>query len=318
MAMKCRRRVVLLGVFSIALIVLFIFTGISKGNYDYVLPRRFLKVLAISLTAGSIAFSSMIFQTITNNRILTPSVLGLDSLYMFIQTFVVFIFGANSMVVMSSNFNFLISVSLMVVFSMILYKFLFKREDKNIFFLLLTGLIFGTLFQSLAAFMQTIIDPNAFLVIQDKMFASFNKVNTDVILISIIVILLVIAYIYDYVKVLDVMLLGREQAINLGVSYDKVVKKMLIVVSILVSISTALVGPITFLGLLSVNLTYEFINTYKHKYLIIGSVFISIIALVGGQFIVERFLNFGTTLSVIINFIGGIYFMYLLLKESKL
>lgn len=316
--MKCRRRVVLLGVFSIALIVLFIFTGISKGNYDYVLPRRFLKVLAISLTAGSIAFSSMIFQTITNNRILTPSVLGLDSLYMFIQTFVVFIFGANSMVVMSSNFNFLISISLMVVFSMILYKFLFKREDKNIFFLLLTGLIFGTLFQSLAAFMQTIIDPNAFLVIQDKMFASFNKVNTDVILISIIGILLVIAYIYDYVKVLDVMLLGREQAINLGVSYDKVVKKMLIVVSILVSISTALVGPITFLGLLSVNLTYEFINTYKHKYLIIGSVFISIIALVGGQFIVERFLNFGTTLSVIINFIGGIYFMYLLLKESKL
>ncbi|APH16032.1 fecCD transport family protein [Clostridium sporogenes] len=316
--MKCRRRVVLLGVFSIVLIVLFIFTGISKGNYDYVLPRRFLKVLAISLTAGSIAFSSMIFQTITNNRILTPSVLGLDSLYMFIQTFVVFIFGANSMVVMSSNFNFLISISLMVVFSMILYKFLFKREDKNIFFLLLTGLIFGTLFQSLAAFMQTIIDPNAFLVIQDKMFASFNKVNTDVILISIIVILLVIAYIYDYVKVLDVMLLGREQAINLGVSYDKVVKKMLIVVSILVSISTALVGPITFLGLLSVNLTYEFINTYKHKYLIIGSVFISIIALVGGQFIVERFLNFGTTLSVIINFIGGIYFMYLLLKESKL
>ncbi|AJD27898.1 iron chelate uptake ABC transporter family permease subunit [Clostridium botulinum] len=316
--MKCRKRVVLLGVFSIALIILFIFTGISKGNYDYVLPRRLLKVLAISLTAGSIAFSSMIFQTIANNRILTPSVLGLDSLYMFIQTFVVFILGANNKAVMNSNFNFLISISLMVVFSMILYRFLFKREDKNIFFLLLTGLIFGTLFQSLAAFMQTIIDPNAFLVIQDKMFASFNKVNTDVLLISIIGILLVLAYVYDYVKVLDVMLLGREQAINLGVSYDKVVKKMLIVVSILVSISTALVGPITFLGLLSVNLTYEFINSYKHKYLIIGSVFISIIALVGGQFLVERFLNFGTTLSVIINFIGGIYFMYLLLKESKL
>ncbi|HCL4437806.1 iron ABC transporter permease [Clostridium botulinum] len=316
--MKCRRRVVLLGVFSIALIILFIFTGISKGNYDYVLPRRILKVLAISLTAGSIAFSSMIFQTIANNRILTPSVLGLDSLYMFIQTFVVFILGANNKAVMNSNFNFLISISLMVVFSMILYRFLFKREDKNIFFLLLTGLIFGTLFQSLAAFMQTIIDPNAFLVIQDKMFASFNKVNTDVLLISIIGILLVLAYVYDYVKVLDVMLLGREQAINLGVSYDKVVKKMLIVVSILVSISTALVGPITFLGLLSVNLTYEFINSYKHKYLIVGSVFISIIALVGGQFLVERFLNFGTTLSVIINFIGGIYFMYLLLKESKL
>ena len=316
--MKCRRRIFLLGVFSISLILLFIFTGISKGNYDYVLPRRILKILAISLTAGSIAFSSMIFQTITNNRILTPSVLGLDSLYIFIQTFVVFIFGANSKLVMNNNFNFLISIIFMIIFSMILYKCLFKREDNNIFFLLLTGLILGTLFQSLAAFMQTIIDPNAFLVIQDKMFASFNKINTDVLFISIIGILLIIAYVYDYVKVLDVMLLGREQSINLGVCYDKVVKKMLIVVSILVSISTALVGPITFLGLLSVNLTYEFIDTYKHKYLIVGSVLISIIALVGGQLLVERFLNFGTTLSVIINFIGGIYFMYLLLKESKL
>lgn len=259
----------------------------------------------------------MIFQTIANNRILTPSVLGLDSLYMFIQTFVVFILGANNKAVMNSNFNFLISISLMVMFSMILYRFLFKREDKNIFFLLLTGLIFGTLFQSLAAFMQTIIDPNAFLVIQDKMFASFNKVNTDVLLISIIGILLVLAYVYDYVKVLDVMLLGREQAINLGVSYDKVVKNAYSCFNISIYIYS-ISRTYNFLGLLSVNLTYEFINSYKHKYLIIGSVFISIIALVGGQFLVERFLNFGTTLSVIINFIGGIYFMYLLLKESKL
>ncbi|MBU5591519.1 iron chelate uptake ABC transporter family permease subunit [Clostridium sp. MSJ-4] len=315
--MKHRRRVVLLGVFAIVLIILFIFIGANKNNYDYVLPRRALKVLAISLTAGSIAFSSMIFQTITNNRILTPSVLGLDSLYMFIQTFVVFIFGANNIAIMNNNVNFLVSVALMVLFSMILYKLLFIGEEKSIFFLLLAGLIFGTLFQSLSSFMQMLINPNEFLIIQDKMFASFNSINTDILLISIIGVLLVIAYVYDYVKVLDVMSLGREQAINLGVSYDKVVKKMLIVVAILVSISTALVGPITFLGLLVVNLTYEYIKTYKHRYLITGSIFIGIIALVGGQLIVERFLNFGTTLSVIINFIGGVYFMYLLLKESK-
>ena len=162
-----------------------------------------------------------------------------------------------------------------------------------------------------------VIDPNEFLIIQDKMFASFNNINTDILLISIIGILLIIAYAYDYFKVLDVLSLGKEQAINLGVPYNKVVKRMLIVISILVSISTALVGPITFLGLLAVNLTYEYIRTYKHKYLIITSVFISIIALVGGQFIVERLLNFGTPLSVIINFTGGIYFIHLLLKESK-
>lgn len=314
--MKHKRKIILLGIISIIVILLFIFIGVNKNNLSYVVPKRSLKVLTIGLTAGAIAFSSMIFQTITNNRILTPSVLGLDSLYMFIQTFVVFIFGSKNVTVMNRNVNFIISVSVVVLFSMGLYKLLFRKEEKGVFFLLLTGLIFGTLFQSLSDFMQMVIDPNEFLIIQDKMFASFNNINTDILLISIIGILLVIAYAYDYFKVLDVLSLGKDQAISLGVSYNKVVKRMLIVISILVSISTALVGPITFLGLLAVNLTYEYIRTYKHKYLIITTVFISIIALVGGQFIVERLLNFGTPLSVIINFTGGIYFIHLLLKES--
>ena len=259
----------------------------------------------------------MIFQTITNNRILTPSVLGLDWLYIFIQTVIVFIFGAKSIVIVNNNLNFILSVGIMMVFAIILYKLLFKREDSSIFFLLLVGLIFGTLFQSLASFMQMIINPNEFLIIQDKMFASFNNVNTDVLMLSSIVVILTIAYSYEYIKILDVLSLGRDEAINLGVSYDKVVKRMLVVVVILVSVSTTLVGPITFLGLLVVNLTKEFFNTYKHKYLLLGSMLISIIALVGGQFIVERIFTLKTPLSVIINFIGGIYFMYLLLKENK-
>jgi iron complex transport system permease protein len=114
-----------------------------------------------------------------------------------------------------------------------------------------------------------------------------------------------------------VLSLGREHAINLGVDYDLVVKKLLIVVAILIAISTALVGPITFLGLLVVNVTHEFYKTYKHKHLIIGSILISILALVGGQFIVEKIFTFSTTVSVIVNFIGGVYFIYLLLKENR-
>jgi iron complex transport system permease protein len=218
---------------------------------------------------------------------------------------------------MNTNVNFLVSVSLMVIFSLFLYKFLFKREGSNIYFLLLIGLIFGTFFQSLSSFMQVLIDPNEFQIVQGKMFASVNNVRTELLVTSIIGILLVLAYVYKELKLLDVLSLGREEAINLGVDYDKVVKKLLIVIAILVSISTALVGPITFLGLLVVNVARECLRTYRHKYLIAGSIFISIIALVGGQLIVERLFEFNTTLSVIVNFVGGVYFIYLLLKESK-
>jgi len=308
-----------IGILTIVAIVLIaIFMSIdASGNWDYVLPRRLKKILAIVLTGAIIAFSTLVFQTITNNRILTPSIIGLDSLYMFIQTFVIFIFGSTHMTLMNKNVNFLISAGLMVLFAGLLYKWLFKREGQNIYFLLLIGLIFGTLFNSLSTFMQVLIDPNEFQVVQDKMFASFNNVNTDLLVISFVLVIAVAVYFWRYMKYLDVLALGRDQAINLGVPYDFVVKRFLIIIAILVSIATALVGPITFLGLLVVNLAHQVMKTYQHKYLIVGSVLISIVSLVGGLLIVERVFTFSTTLSVIVNFIGGVYFIYLLLKENK-
>ncbi|WGU93989.1 iron chelate uptake ABC transporter family permease subunit [Paenibacillus dendritiformis] len=305
-----------LAVLALTLIGLFLFFKLGD-NWDYVLPKRTIKVLAIVLTGASIAFATTVFQTITNNRILTPSILGLDSLYMLIQTIVIFVFGSKTLMMMNSNVDFLVSVGLMVVFSGLLFKLIFKGENQNIYFLLLIGIIFGTFFGSMSTFMQVLIDPAEFMIVQDKMFASFNHVNTKLLLMGGVLLLLVTLYFLRFIKYLDVLALGREQAINLGVNYDYVVKRLLFIVTVLISISTALVGPITFLGLLVVNVTYQFLKTYRHSYLIAGSVLISIIALVGGQLIVERIFTFSTTLSVIINFVGGVYFIYLLLKENK-
>lgn len=311
-----KRKIGFLIIISAILILLFVFLGVNASNWQYFLSRRGPKVIAIVLTGASISFSSLIFQTVTNNRILTPSALGLDSLYVFIQTAIVFIIGSNNPFIVNKNINFMLTVVLMVIFSGMLYKTLFTKEKSNIMILLLIGMVFGTLFQSLSSFMQMMIDPNEFLHIQDKMFASFNNVNTNILWISSILIILIGIYSLRFLKTLDVISLGREQAINLGVDYDWTIKRLLLIVSVLVSISTALVGPITFLGLLVVNLAREFTSRFEHKFLIVTSVLLSIIALVGGQLVVERLFNFGTPISVIINFIGGIYFVNLLLKEN--
>lgn len=230
----------------------------------------------------------------------------------------IFIFGSTSAIVLNKNLNFILSAGLMVLFAIILYRLLFKNgSGGNIFFLLLVGIVFGTLFQSLSTFMQVLIDPNEFLSVQNRMFASFNNVNTDLLYLSIILFFVICLYFYRFTKYLDVISLGRDHAVNLGVDYDFVIKRLLIVVAILISIATALVGPITFLGLLVANVAYEFMKTYQHKYLIPAAILISIVALAGGQLIVERIFSFSTPLSVIVNFVGGVYFLYLLLKESK-
>ena len=311
-----RRHKVLYILFLLVVVcsVLFLVYGLNPNSYQYALSRRIPKLIAIAMTGSGVAVSSVIFQTVTNNRILTPSVLGLDSLYNLFQTLIVFSLGSLNVALMGSNLNFLIAGGLMIVFSLFLFKMMFRRENTNLFFLLMIGMIFGTLFSSLSSFMQMVMDPNEFLIVQNKMFASFNNVKSSLLGISTITMGLTLFWVLKDAKKLDVIALGKEQAINLGIDYDRMVRKMLVAVAILVSVSTALVGPITFLGILVTNLAYQMIKDYRHSIVIPTSILLSLLALIGGQFLVERVFQFNTTIGVIINFVGGLYFIYILLK----
>lgn len=312
-----KSKLVIMAMLTLLAVAIFIFIGIDSSNINYFLPKRMNKIGAILISACCIGYTSVTFQTITNNKILTPSVMGLDSLYLFIQTFVVFFFGSKQLTMMTETSNFFISVGLMIGASCLLFLILFKREGKNVYFLVLAGMIFGGLFSGLSSFMQVLLDPNEFLILQGKMFASFNNINESLLFISfIITVIIFIATIPDYKK-LDVISLGEEVAINLGVNYKKMVLKNLIVTAILISVSTALTGPISFLGILVVSLSREMLKTYHHTVRVIGAILLGAFALVFGQFLVERVFEFNTTISVIINFVGGAYFIYLMIKEAK-
>jgi len=269
------------------------------------------------ITGAAIALATMIFQTVVNNRILTPSILGLDSLYLLIQTAIIFLFGSSTLLSMNSIALFVLCTGLMMAFSLVLYHFLFKKENQNIFFLLLVGIIFGTFFGSLTTFMEVLIDPNEFQIAQDIGFASFNRINTQILWVALAILVATIVFSLKYWHCFDVLALGRENAINLGIDYQKTLKVLLILVAILTSVSTALVGPLTFLGLLVMNVTFEFIRDYRHKVLIPAAMLISIITLVFGQLLVTHIFTFRTTLSIIVNFVGGVYFIYLLLRANK-
>jgi iron complex transport system permease protein len=280
------------------------------------LNRRIPNVLAIITTGSATAIAAMIFQTITGNRILTPGVLGLDSLYVLMQTVVVFFLGSAGMAAIGREINFVMATILMVFFSMLLFKFM-EKGGKNLLLLLMAGMIFGTLFSSISSFLQMVIDPNEFLIIQNRMFANFNSVHHRILALSVVTILLSLAFCFKDIRRLDVLALGRDHAINLGLPYEKMVRRLLSCVAILTAASTALVGPVAFLGLLIINLSHQIFKEHRHKILIPAAILISIIALVGGQFMVERVLGFSTTVGVVINFVGGIYFILLIIKEAK-
>lgn len=312
-----KKRIVFL--MSIAFIVLMVYLFTMMGTRpDYVLPRRLVKIAAMILIACSVGYSSVVFQTITNNRILTPSIMGFESVYILFQSFIVFLYGDATFQVIHSQNNFLFSILLMLGFALILYFTMFRKQDVNVYFLLLVGLILGSVFGSMTSFMQMIIDPNEFSVVQKSLFASFNNINTELLGISAIALIISLLIGSKLLHNLDVLALGKEHAINLGVNYQRLVQISLLLIAIQVSISTALVGPITFLGILIANLSYEFIPSYKHRHTILGASLMGIVLIVGGQYIVEHIFNMGTTISILINFVGGLYFIVLLLKSRKL
>lgn len=314
--MGSKAKLTSLAVLAIAVTALFLFWDIGR-NWDYALPRRGWKVGAMLITGACIAFATVLFQTITNNRILTPNIIGLDAMHMLTQTLVVYGLGSASQLLNNNTLNFFVTLVLMMMFAGGMYKVMFKREGSNIYYLLLVGMILGTLLTSLTTFLQVLIDPSEFLVLQGKMFATFNKVQESLTLVALGVLALTGIYYSRYAKYMDVLSLGREHAVNLGVPVDTVVKRMMILVAVLISTATALVGPITFLGLVVANVAYQMMKTYRHTQLIPAAMLISAVALVGGQFLVEHVFTFTTTVSVIINLVGGVYFLFLVVKGKK-
>ncbi|WP_122081110.1 iron chelate uptake ABC transporter family permease subunit [Vibrio coralliirubri] len=307
-------KIAILAIASLGMTALFIGQGLTWDNYEFFLSLRLPKLLSIVLAAVAISASSLVFQTITNNRILTPSILGFDSLYMLVQTVLLFVFGSASFWVIDSIANFSMSVTVMILFSFALFHFYFKSKRNNVFTLLLIGIVCGSVFSSLANFLAMLIDPNEFAVLQNVMFASFNNVKGELVYLSLIPLGLSLLGLWLLAPKLDVLWLGVDNATSLGVNTKRLTQITLVIVSVMVAVSTALVGPVLFFGLITVSLARQMFRSYQHRVLIIASSLLAIVLLVSGQWFIEKVMAFETTVSVIINLVGGLYFMFLLLR----
>lgn len=305
--------ITLLGLSGIG-VMLYFGLGLSLNNLSFFIPFRLKKIVSILLVSFLMAYSSISFQTITHNRLLTPSVMGLDMLYVFLQTLMVFLF---KFAIQNELIEFIVSLMLMILMSFVLFKIFFKDQQRNVYFLILSGMVLGTLFSSLSNFLQLMMDPHEFDLLQSKIMASFSSVNPQLLVFSLLLTLVMSGFIFKELENLDVLNLGRDKAINLGVDYTSTVKKHLILISCAIGIVSALVGPLSFLSILVASITRRIVNGYSHQVMILMGTLLSILFLITGLWLVEQVFNHQTTISVLINFIGGLYFISLMLKERQ-
>lgn len=313
-------KLIVIALIAIIIVAAFIFIGVKFHNHKllrYAMKLRIPKVIAMIITAFAIGAATIIFQSVINNTIVTPCLLGMNALYTLIHTSVVFVLGSGSILFTNDNLSFLVDLVLMGIIATVVYSWLFKMTGHNVLYVLLVGTVLTSFFSSIQSTLTRVMDPNEYDTLLTSLVASFSNINSGIIIFSVIILALIGVIFRKELALLDVITLGKEQAINLGVDYDRCIRRLLLAVTLCIAVATAMVGPISFLGLIIANISRQLLKTYRHTQLIAGAALMGVIALIGGQFIVERVFVYSIPISVFITVAGGIYFLYLILKGSR-
>ncbi len=309
-----KTKLVILGALLAASLLGFMTIG-ARGNWDFVIPFRGIKAVALITFATSVSLSTVVFQTLTANRILTPSIMGFDALYVMIQTALVFVIGGAAYSGIDAMPKFLAETTVMTAAALLLFG-LVLRGAHDLGRMVLTGLILGVFFRSNTSLVNRLIDPSEFSIVQQASFARFNAVNSDLTWICFAITTASFAYFITIHKRLDVLALGRDVALGLGVNYARETRRLLAIIAVLVSTSTALVGPVYFYGLLVAALTHRVIGTWRHCYILPAAALMGGALLVASQTMFERVLSLQTSVSVVIEAIGGLVFLILLFSRK--
>ena len=285
--------------------------------FERIMSRTIPAIIGMTAAGVIIAIVSLAFQTITQSRLLTPSMIGFDSVFIGTQTILVFAFGSFTPFFTSPIRNFLVTSGVMVVISMFMFGTILRRNKNNIIFLLMFGIVLSGIVSNGARYLQSFMSFYDFYHVQAATAVTVMNMNTDVIniawpIISVVAVLIVMRH-----KTYDVMSLGSEQAQGLGVSYNRELNYTLILISVGMSVATAMIGSLAFLGLLVVNASRELIKTHKHLPLFICSAGVAVVTLVLGS-AVEQLLQGAIPLTTIINLVGCAYVFYLIWKENRI
>ena len=297
--------------------LLFVFFD-SGFDYQYVIPNRLLRLGAIIVGGACVAFSAITFQTITNNRIITPAIMGYEAVYLLFQSLLILAFNTSSQVVVSKNINFILAVIVMLVYSLILQHWLLKRGRIQVFTLLLAGLVLTIVLTSFTQLIQFSISPGEFSIFQSYSQATFSRVDLTQLIVAASVTVIICIILGYQRRTFDVFSLGREQALSLGVDDHRFIKLNLGLIAILVAISTSLLGPTAFMGIFVANLAYTVVKGARHSSILFTGSVIAIISFLVAQLLVEHVLNYRITVGILVNLLCAMYFLALILKPRNL
>ena len=175
-----RRKLLILAAIVLLCAAGYMLVGVNFSNpklFAYAMKIRTPKLVVMLITAFSIGGASLVFQSIINNTIVTPCLLGMNSLYTLIHTAVVFFLGSASIVATNANLSFGVDVVLMGITATIIYSWIFQKTKHNVLYVLLVGTVLTSFFGSIQTTLTRVMDPNEYDTLLNTLVASFSNIN---------------------------------------------------------------------------------------------------------------------------------------------
>lgn len=291
----------------------FVFAGAGL-DFGYVIPKRLVRLAAIAVGGVCVALSAIVFQTLAGNRILTPAILGYEAVYLLWQSLLLLLLGTEGLAALGMGGNFAVSIALMLGYSWALQRWLLRSGANDVYLLLLLGLVLTMVIGTFTQFVQLRISPGEFAVFQGLSHASFNRARPETLALSALAVAAVCLAARRSLPVLDVLALGREQALSLGVDHARQVRRHLALIAVLVAVSTSLIGPTAFMGIFVAHIAYALAGSSRHRATLPLGCAVAIAIFLAAQLLVEHAFNYQTTVSILVNLVCGAYFLALVVR----
>lgn len=282
--------------------------SLTKDQWDILIIGRIPRLVTIIIAGVSMSICGLIMQQLTRNKFVSPTTAGtMDSARLGILVSMLLFASATMLQKMIMSFIFAL------IGTFIFMKILDNIKFKDAIFIPLVGLMFGGIVGSITTFFaykhDLIQTMSAWL---QGSFSGVMKGSYEMIYISVP--LMIVAYLYA--NKFTVAGMGEDFALNLGLSYKKVVNIGLVIVAMVTAVVILTVGSIPFLGLIIPNI----VSIYRGDHLknnlahtaLLGAVFVLACDIFGRVIIYPYEIPIGLTVGVI----GSAIFAYLLLRRK--
>lgn len=269
------------------------------------LTSRIPRLLAILLAGAGLSIAGLVMQQISQNKFAAPSTSGTIECAMFGYIL--------SLILLGNGESLWLPFLCAIIGTLVFIQLINTIQFKNAVFVPLIGIIWGNIVESLVTFLA--YKYNLLQNLSGWSTANFaNMLQGEYELLYLALPIAVFTYLYA--TRISAVGVGKSFAINLGLNYQQVVLIGIILVSILSVSVVMIVGQLPFLGLIIPNLVSYFNGDNLKKNIPITAILGALVVLICDLFSRVIIWPYELPVSMMISALGGIVFIYLLLKRE--